>query len=160
MTVVSNTSPICYLLLINEIDVLPQLYGQVIIPQAVYNELRASGSPLVLQNWIAQPPDWLKIRSVTTQPDTELEQIDIGEREAILLAEQLGISAILLDDKAARRIAIIRGLNVTGVLGILGDAATMGFLDLPAAIERLRQTGVLVSSSLIQSLLERHQNNS
>ncbi|MGK7902999.1 MAG: hypothetical protein AB4352_16630 [Hormoscilla sp.] len=57
MTVVSNTSPLCYLLLIDQINLLPQLFGQITIPQAVSDELGASESLAILQSWIAQPPE-------------------------------------------------------------------------------------------------------
>ncbi len=157
MIVVSNTSPICYLVLIDEIDVLPRLYGQVIIPEAVRDELRASGSPAVLQNWIAHPPDWLEIQSVVTSPDETLEALDFGEREAILLAERLEADLIILDERAARRVAAERGLKVVGLLGILAQSAKRKLIDLPAAIERLRQTRFRASSSLLQLLLDRHR---
>jgi predicted nucleic acid-binding protein len=61
MIVVSDTSPVCYLLLINQIDILPILYSSVTIPQAIADELRASESPSIVKNWIAQPPNWLVI---------------------------------------------------------------------------------------------------
>jgi predicted nucleic acid-binding protein len=56
MIVVSDTSPICYLLLIGEIDILPQLYGQVIIPTTVYQELCDPKSPFLIRNWLQQIP--------------------------------------------------------------------------------------------------------
>jgi predicted nucleic acid-binding protein len=122
MIVVSDTSPVCYLLLINQIPVLQRLYGCVIIPQAVADELRASESPLIVKSWIAQPPNWLQIQPIKLPQDIELEKLDPGEREAILLAEQLKADLVILDDKAARRIAVERGLKIIGLLGILKDA--------------------------------------
>lgn len=158
MIIVSNTSPLRYLLLIDEIELLPQLYGRVMIPQAVYDELSSSSAPALVQNWIARPPDWLAVQAVTAiKPLAALEEIDVGEREAILLAEQLGIHSILLDDLAARKIATKRGLKVIGLLGILRDAATENLVDLPAAIAQLRETNFRVSSRLIESLLERYR---
>lgn len=62
MIVVANTSPICYLLLIGCLDVLPMLFGRVTIPQAVCDELWEEGAPAVVQAWIAQPPAWLEVR--------------------------------------------------------------------------------------------------
>lgn len=62
MIIVSNTSPINYLILIGYIDLLPQLFQQIIIPQAVYSELSDSVAPLPVQTWIATPPEWLKIQ--------------------------------------------------------------------------------------------------
>lgn len=157
MIVVSNTSPLRYLLLIEEIELLPQLYGRVMIPQAVYDELSSSSAPALVQNWIARPPDWLEIRATTGEADERLEKVDIGEREAILLAERLEADWLILDDMSARQIAIERGLNVTGLLGVLNEAARQGLVDLPAAIARLRKTNFRVSSRLIESLLERYR---
>ena len=65
MIVVSDTSPLCYLLLIDLIEVLPQLFGRVIIPQKVRDELSASAAPQVVREWIAQPPNWLEVQSIT-----------------------------------------------------------------------------------------------
>jgi predicted nucleic acid-binding protein len=87
MIVVSDTSPICYLLLINRVDILQTLYGVVVIPQAVANELSASEAPSVVRNWIAYPPSWLQIQLIETPHSAELSTLDPGEREAILLAE-------------------------------------------------------------------------
>jgi len=119
--------------------------------------LGADLSPSTIQNWIAQPPDWLEIRSVATRSDAVLEQLGPGEREAICLTEELGDCLIVLDDKEARQVAFSRGLNMIGLLGILNEAAIRGLIDLPVAIERLLQTTFRASSSLIESLLERHR---
>ena len=153
MIVVSDTSPICYLLLINQIDILQTLYRGVIIPQAVANELRASESPLVVKNWIAQPPNWLQIQSIELTQNIELEKLDLGEREAILLAEQLKADLVILDDKVARRIAVERGLIIIGLLGIVKDAARSDLLDLETTFKQLRDVGFWVAPSLLERLL-------
>jgi len=58
MIIVSDTSPINYLILIGQIDLLPQLFEQIIIPQAVYNELSDSLAPLSVQTWTVDTPSW------------------------------------------------------------------------------------------------------
>lgn len=121
--VVSDTSPICYLLLINRIDILPNLYKSIIIPQTVAGELAAPESPSAVKNWIARPPSWLQIQSIELSQDIQVEKLDAGESEAILLAEQLKADLVILDDLAARRIATKRGLKIIGLLGIVKDAA-------------------------------------
>jgi predicted nucleic acid-binding protein len=133
------------------------LFGQIVIPQAVRNELYDERAPALVRTWIAQPPTWLQIHPVTMIPDVSLDRLHPGEREAIILAEQLKADLIVLDEKAARQIAAERGLNVTGLLGILDEAATRGLLDLPAAVERLRRTTFRVSPRILKSLLDRHQ---
>lgn len=154
MIVVSDTSPICYLLLINRIDILPTLYSSVTIPQAVADELRASESPPVVKYWIAHPPDWLQIQSIETPQAIELEKLDPGEREAILLAEKVNANLVILDDKAARQMATKRGLKIIGLLGILMDASRSSLLDLKTTFEQLREVGFWVAPSLLERLLE------
>lgn len=159
MTVISNTSPLRYLILIDQFELLPQLFDRVLVPQAVCDELGASVAPTIVRNWISSPPDWLEIQSVSTPPDVPLQRLGAGEREAILLAEELEADLILLDDMQARRLAVERGLIVTGLLGLLQQSATLGLIDLTVAIERLRETNFWISSSLLQSLLEQDLSN-
>jgi predicted nucleic acid-binding protein len=61
MIVVADASPICYLLLIGYVDLLQRLFGQVVIPQSVHDELSAEGAPTIVRTWIAHPPSWLQI---------------------------------------------------------------------------------------------------
>lgn len=156
MIVVSDTSPVCYLLLINQIDILPILYSSVTIPQAVADELRASESPSIVKNWIAQPPKWLVIQAIEITQGIKLGKLDAGEEEAILLAEQLEADLVILDDKAARGIAAKRGLKIIGLLGILKDAARSGLLDLKTTFEQLQEAGFWIAPSLLERLLLDH----
>lgn len=155
MAVVSDTSPLCYLVLIDLIDLLPELYDQVIIPHAVLYELSVPQAPEPVQAWIAQPPVWLEVQPIENQPDVGLIDLDLGEQEAIALAEQLGADLIIVDDRDARQMALQRGLNVIGLLGVLGVAAQRNLVNFSVAIERLQQTTFRVSPVLIESLLER-----
>ena len=108
MIVVSDTSPICYLVLIEAINLLPQLYSQIIIPQAVLLELGASGAPPILQEWILKSPSWLDIRAVKIVNDQSLLSLDVGERHAIFLAEKLKADLIILDEREACNLATSR----------------------------------------------------
>jgi predicted nucleic acid-binding protein len=54
--VLSDTSPINYLILTGEIEILPALFGQVVIPTAVLQELQHAGTPAEVQQWISKPP--------------------------------------------------------------------------------------------------------
>jgi predicted nucleic acid-binding protein len=118
MIVVSNTSPINYLILIDHIDLLPELFQQIIIPQAVYSELMDASAPSVVQAWMTTSPAWLKIQPVNpfSALDEILNLLDPGEREAILLAQELSANLLLLDDMKARRAATEKGLAITGIL--------------------------------------------
>ena len=156
MSVVSNTSPINYLLLIGQIDLLPQLFRQIVIPQIVHQELSDTKAPEVVQSWLASPPDWLKIQSSNQNLEPIVELLDPGESAAILLAQEINADLLLLDDMKARQIARSRSLNVTGTLGILDQAATLQLIELPGVIERLQSTSFWASERLYQVLLEKH----
>ena len=157
MIVVCDTSPICYLLLIGEIQLLPQLYGKVLIPQVIQNELADERSPTVVQAWISQPPEWLVIQTVDVVSDGDLDNLDSGERDAIMLALVIEADLIIVDDLLARQMASSLHLKVTGLLGVLDEAGRQKLVDFPGAIARLQQTTFRASSKLIQALLQQRQ---
>ncbi|MFM2063646.1 MAG: hypothetical protein RLZZ507_3317 [Cyanobacteriota bacterium] len=157
MLVVSDTSPICYLVLIGEINLLDQLYNQVLIPQIVQEELLNEKSPIEVQNWINSPPNWLIIKNIDISLSSkDLSVLDPGETAAILLAQQENASLIIIDDGLGRKIASDRGLKVTGLLGVLDQAASNNLIDLPSVISRLKKTTFRASSKFLDSLLQRY----
>ena len=156
--VISDTSPICYLLLIGEIELLSQLYGQVIIPKIVQQELSDDRAPSIVQNWIKNPPNWLRIETVPeNNDDPELQDLDAGEKAAIILADIQGADLVIIDDGLGRKIARSRGLKITGLLGVLNEAGKKNFVDFPDAIARLQKTSFFASEKLIQALLKSYQ---
>jgi predicted nucleic acid-binding protein len=155
MLVVADTTPINYLVLIAQIDILASLYAQVVIPSAVAAELRHPKAPDVVRAWIAAPPAWCTIRQAQGQPDTALMQLGPGEREAIVLAQELDADAFLTDDLEGREEALHRGLEVTGTLGILERAALRALIDLPAVIAELSATTFYGPPDIIAAMLAR-----
>jgi predicted nucleic acid-binding protein len=151
--IVSDTSPICYLLLIGQADLLGELFERVWIPLAVRDELEAVPA---FRGWLADPPAWLESRAVPAVPDAGLGRLHPGEREAILLSEVLQADLVLLDEKKARQVARGRGLAVMGLLGVLDQAAQAGLVPLADAVERLGRTSFRVEPRLIKALLDRH----
>jgi predicted nucleic acid-binding protein len=152
MIVIADTSPICYLLLIEQINLLPRLYGQVIISTVVQTELTDPSSPAVVQQWINQPPPWLQVIDNPVEA-TGLTHLDAGERSAISLTEALNADLLLIDELLGRRTAKQRGIRVTGLLGILQAASKQQWIDLPIVIQQLRQTSFRASESLFQQVL-------
>ncbi len=157
MIIISDTSPLCYLLLIGEVELLPQLYGKVLIPVEVKQELSDRRSPAVVQSWIKNPPNWLIVVTVDDNDDPALEVLDAGEKAAIILAERRGANLVIVDDGLGRKIARSRGLRVTGLLGVLNDAAQQNLVNFTDAISRLQQTTFFASEKLIQSLLKQYE---
>lgn len=86
-----------------------------------------------------------------TDPAT---QLGLGEREAIALACELKATQLLVDDRAARRIVVQRGLLITGTLGILEQAAELGLLNLPEVLQKLLRTNFRINADVIRQALE------
>lgn len=157
MKVVSDTSPIYYLLRIGCIDILPDLFGQVLIPHAVREELIHPGAGHEIGRWVSRPPSWLALIAVTETEFTDLQRLHRGERDAILLAEHVQADLLILDDRRARQAAQERQRPITGLLGILDQAAASRLIDLPEVISKLRETGFRIEPKLLKALLDRHQ---
>ena len=154
MIVIADTSPINYLILIGEIDVLPALYGRVLIPPSMREELGRARAPEAVRLWITRPPVWLEIREPNASSDLSLFHLDPGERDAILLAEELHADQVIIDESRGRREARRRNLSFTGTLGVLQAGAKQGLLDLKIAAGRLRQTSFHVSQHILDRLIE------
>ena len=118
MIVVADTSPLNYLILIEEIDVLRKLYGRILIPPAVRNELLQPGTPSSVIEWMRNPPSWLEVQSPVATTIEFSVPLDPGETAAIALAEELQAHQIILDEDLGRQEAIRRGLSVIGTIGI------------------------------------------
>ena len=126
------------------------LYERVVIPSAVATELRHQKAPAVVRAWIAAPPPWCTIQQPQGQPDTTLRQLGPGEREALLLVQELGADLFLTDDLGGREEAMYRGIAVTGTLG---RAALRGLIDLPTALGRLQATTFYAPPEIIAAML-------
>jgi predicted nucleic acid-binding protein len=154
MIVIADTGPVNYLILIGEVEVLRGLYPRVVIPPSVCEELCHSSAPEPVRTWIAHPPAWLQILSPTLSPDADLARLDAGERDAILLAEELGADQIIIDEMRGRREAERRHIPFTGTLGVLAAGAEEGLLDLRSAVDRLRKTSFHISAEILDRLVE------
>jgi len=155
-TIVSNTSPLRYLTYIGEQAVLPALFGKILIPQKVFEELTRESTPTVVRIFFEHQPSWIEIRDVQKQPDREIEDLDPGEQQAILLAEQVQSSLLLIDDMEGRVIAEDRGIVSVGTIGIIDRADMYKKINLPSAIDKLLRTNFRIKPRLVKQILERH----
>jgi len=153
--VVSDTSPLNYLIAIQEIEILPALYQRVLIPETVAMELKHPRAPAAVRQWMLQLPAWIEERPVSNKIDQDLEALDPGERDALSLAVALGADLILIDDGEGRRAAGRHNVRITGTLGVLERAAARGLVDLPSALSRLQQTNFRVREHIIEDMLEK-----
>lgn len=154
MIIVCDTSPILYLILIHQIELLPRLYNRIIIPDRVAEEMQAIGAPSPLKTWIADPPPWLQIQRTPPMNQPDLKRLHRGEQAAILLALSMGADLLIVDDLAARQAAQNKGLQIIGLLGILGEAGRRDWIDFPTTLEELlKMTNFRASPQLVQALL-------
>lgn len=152
--IVADTTPLNYLVLIEAVDVLPRLYGSVLIPPSVLAELSDPHAPGEVRAWAAQPRDWLSVVPLQVAPDSSLAHLDDGERDAIALAEEQQAGLLLMDERDGAAVARTRNLKVIGTLGVLDIAAVRGWIDLPSAFDRLRQTTFRPPQKLMATMLE------
>jgi len=153
MIVVSDTSPLNYLVLIDLQHILPDLFERILIPAAVRDELQSAGAPEPIARFMAAAPAWLEIREVS-EVDPRLQQLDPGEREAITLAA-LSAGSVLIDERKGRLAARERGLAVSGTLGVLDLAARRGLVNLSDALRLLEGTTFRVSPRLLRLIRAR-----
>jgi predicted nucleic acid-binding protein len=155
MIVVADTSPLNYLVLIDEVELLPVLFERVVLPTAVFNELKHPRSPAKVRTWAGALPEWAVVRQPRAAVLTGIDELDSGEREAIQLAVELGIETILLDDQDARHCAESLHLRVRGTLGVLERGVRLGRTDPNSVLTRLEQTNFRMSPQLRQAFLDR-----
>ncbi|MBF2090743.1 MAG: DUF3368 domain-containing protein [Synechococcales cyanobacterium K44_A2020_017] len=125
MIVISDTSAITNLAAIQYLQLLPQLYNQITIPEAVYRELTEIDPP-VPGTLEVQMASWLEVRQVVNRNVVERLQVEVrldpGESEAIALALELNADLLLIDERRGRAEANRLGVRITGLLGILVEA--------------------------------------
>jgi predicted nucleic acid-binding protein len=153
-SIVADTGPLNYLVLIQAIEILPNLYRSVSIPPAVLGELSHASTPDVVRAWISEPPAWLRVVGLKESVDPSLSALDAGEREAISLASELQANLLLMDEREGVLLARKHGLNVIGTLAVLDLAASRGLVDLRTMFDRLLVTTFRMPLRLMKVMLE------
>lgn len=156
MIVVSDTSPINNLAAIGQLNLLQQLYSNIMIPTAVYQELLKAGAtdPGTLA---VQTLDWIQTQSVTNLAllQTLQNNLDIGEAEAIALAVELNANRLIIDERRGRNEAIKLGLQVTGLLGVLLASKRQGLIPIVQPIlDDLIAQGFWIREELYAEVLQ------
>jgi hypothetical protein len=162
MPVVSDTSPILNLAVIDRLSLIREQFTTVTIPKGVLEELRVGenlpGSKKILD---ALEAKWLQVEEIQGSAMLRIlkRELDVGEAEAIALALETSAQWVVLDESEARRIAKNLGLKVTGVLGILLRACRQKQIpSLRTEMERLREkAGFYIADHLFEDLLEQCQ---
>lgn len=155
-TVVSNTSPLPNLALIERLDLLEAQFETVTITEQVWAELVAGEEGVAalrtLRSW-----GFLDVQSLDDD-DLFVElarELDAGEAAAITYAIEHDADLVLLDEREGRKATRRHGLAVTGAIGVLLRGAEEGDVDLQTELDRLREAGFWISDDLYAEVLER-----
>lgn len=153
MIVVADTSVLCYLALIDCLDILPRRFGAVRIPSQVAQECLQPGAPEKLRTFIASAAPWVQIQNPPTDRPPELSALDAGESAAIHLATSRRAALLLIDERRGRSLAKSLGVKVSGTLGVLADAGLRGWIDFDQCVRRLTtETNFRASPEVIAAL--------
>jgi len=156
MIVISDTTAISSLFIINKLELLKVLFHKVIIPNAVYEEL------LVLEQYdidisVIKNAGWIEVKaSKNFSLIEELSQeLDIGESEAIALAAEIEADLLIIDEKRGRLKAKELGIPTVGLIGIISQLKMKGHIRLVKPIlDELRNTGFWISDTFYHKILE------
>ena len=156
MRVVCNTSPLILLAKIGRLDLLAQLYEEVIIPASVMDEVGAKPGKKVEEIRALLKNQKLQLRNAMKQTLEELpEDLGVGEQEAIALALETKADLVILDDKQGRRIARERGLSVTGTVGVLVEARDRKVIpSVRQELDRLIEAGMWIDEVFYHRILQ------
>jgi len=163
MKVVVNATPLIALDLLGELDILPRLFDEILVPTAVYDEIVIQGAGRPGSNAVSTAR-WLHVQDpkATTDLEPMLLGLDSGELQTILLACEIQADWVLMDERLGRRVARAMGLNTKGTFGILLAAYLSGFLSKERAIRAARELiekGIRISPEVadwFKDELEKH----
>ncbi|MCU4972610.1 DUF3368 domain-containing protein [Halobacteria archaeon AArc-m2/3/4] len=153
--VVSNTSPLLNLALADRLDVLPEQFESIVVPDAVQTELLAG------EDGVGRLETLLESDFVSVQPAENRElvrelrsELDAGEAAAIALALERDADLVLINERDGRTVARRHDLTITGVVGILLRAARDETVDIETAMSELRDAGFWIGDDLYRRAIE------
>ena len=154
--VVVNTTPLIALSHVGRLNILKELYGEIIIPEAVYKELSAKEDS-ICKNAVERSRDWVRVDSIKNQMAKTMykTQLHDGEVEVMILAKEIAADVVIIDDANDKKHAKYLELPVTGTLGVLIKARKEGYVDeLKPILHRMVEEGIYISQNLIELCLK------
>ena len=161
MIVVSDSGPLISLMKAERLDLLQKLYQEILIPQAVYQELTSNARYADEAEEINRS-SFIRVVSVRERKAVEILRtvsgLDLGESEAIVCAyaDESGAKILLMEEEAGRRVAKSLGIRVRGSIGILLHGFDRKFLtadDVAEAAAKMRAAKRRISEQLYQYAL-------
>lgn len=152
-SVVANNTPLVALWVLGRVDLLRDLFGEVLIPESVHQEFLATERS-VRQQALDNAP-WIQATALD-QPRRALAfaGLDRGEADVLALAEERQARLVIIDERRGRRYARRMGFPLTGTLGVLLLAKERSLVPRVAPlIEELREAGLYISQGLVEEML-------
>jgi hypothetical protein len=152
MILIADASALIALATCDQLELLDQLFGSVLVPPAVFAEVTVSGRPQSgrLQTYLTG-----KVHRIDLHHFVQLDAFaDLGETQAMQLYKQLAADFLLIDDKRGRRIARINQIRAVGSLGVLLQAKRVGLIDrIAPALADIAASPVHISETLRATVL-------
>ena len=148
--VVVNTTPIIALAKCHELDVLRRMYGKIVIPQAVYDEICVRDD--IVSRIVNDSRTWISVKKIQDAKDKALYRTRLhdGEVEVMILAQEINADIVIIDDLSARSTAEYLKLPLTGTLGVLIKAKQQGIIDeVMPIIDKMQNENIYFSDRLL-----------
>ena len=161
MIIISDTTPLIAFLRVNRLDILGRMFGTVVIPQKVLDEIH--GKPEQdCEAKIIRECSFIEVVPVSNQQAVSIlmlsSNLDGGESEAIVLTKELEATTLLIDERKGRKIAESLGLNIMGTVGVLINGSLNGILSPVNAIDlidQMRSSGIRISEKVYLQAVQR-----
>lgn len=152
--IVSNTTPIISLLKIGKLSILKDLYKSIIIPKEVFNEIENGKNKSYYINLLEI--EWIEIKEIKDKKSLSyFLDLDKGEAETIILANEINADLVIIDEKLARYHAKHANLKVTGTLGVLLKAKRKGKIkSIKTLLNELKEKGIWLNDKLVERVLK------
>lgn len=154
--VIVNTTPLIALSHVRQLDILRKMYGEILIPQAVYQEL-SEKQESVCKKQVDNSLDWIHIEKIRNEMAKLMykTQLHDGEVEVMILAKEKSADIVIIDDANAKKHAKYLGLPVTGTLGVLIKAKKLGYIDeLKPIIQEMIDNHIYISEKLMKFCIQ------
>lgn len=154
--VIVNSTPLIALCHVNQLNILKELYGEIIIPKAVYDEISVKKDS-VCKKIVDESLEWVHVQKIQNVMAKAMfkSQLHDGEVEVMILAKEQNADVVIIDDQNAKKYAKYLELPVTGTLGILIKAKQVGYIpELKPLLDVMVQNGIYIKNSLIEHCLE------
>ena len=154
--VIVNSTPLIVLAHIGNLDLLRQIYGEIVIPQAVYDEVTQKND--VASSALKSALSWIKVISINDTDKYAMykAKLHAGEVEVMILAqEEPRADLVIIDDNTAKKTAKYLRLSVTGTIGVLLKAKSEGYIDAVAPlIDKIKDNGFYISDNIVDIALK------